>query len=201
MIARLTMSELTILQYPHPTLRHVSKPLARVDAELREVIAKMFELMYAAKGVGLAANQVDLPYRFFIVNLESDPAKGQEMVFINPVLSHQKGFADAEEGCLSLPGIYADVKRSQRVTIEAYNLAGEAIQIKAEDLLARVVQHETDHLDGRLFIDRLGTAAQLELREKVREFEIQFASQREHGEMPDDATIKRRLEELEKLRT
>src|SRR5262245_738301 len=195
------MNDLKILQYPHPTLRHVSKPLKRVDAELRDVIKQMFELMYAAKGVGLAANQVDLPYRFFIVNLKSDPEQGEELVFINPVLSRQKGLDKAEEGCLSLPGVYADVKRSQRVTIDAYNLAGEAVQIKADELLARVVQHETDHLDGKLFIDRLATAAQLDVREKVREFEIQFASQREHGEMPDDATIRRRLEELEKLRT
>ena len=94
-------------------MRHVSKPLKRVDAELREMIAQMFELMYEAKGVGLAANQVDLPYRFFIVNLQSDPAKAEEQVFINPVLSPAKGSAEAEEGCLSLPGLYAQVKRSE----------------------------------------------------------------------------------------
>jgi len=195
------MNNLKIIQYPHPTLRHVSKPLARVDAELRDVIKQMFALMYEAKGVGLAANQVDLPYRFFIVNTEADPSKGEEMVFINPVLSHQKGLAEAEEGCLSLPGVYADVKRSQRVTIDAYNLSGEAVRIKAGDMLARVVQHETDHLDGKLFIDRLALPAQMEIRDKVREFEVQFQSQRDHGEMPGEEDIKRRLEELEKLRT
>jgi peptide deformylase len=195
------MNDLKIIQYPHPTLRHVSKPLVRVDADLRETIKRMFELMYEAKGVGLAANQVDLPYRLFVVNTESDPAKGQEMVFINPTLSHQKGLAEAEEGCLSLPGVYADVKRSERVTIDAYNLAGESVRIKAEGLLARVVQHETDHLDGKLFIDRLGLAAEMEIREKVHEFEIQFQSQRDHGEMLSDEEIKRRLEELERLRT
>jgi peptide deformylase len=194
------MSELKIIQYPHPTLRHVSKPLKRVDAELKGMIKQMFELMYAAKGIGLAANQVDLPYRFFLVNLESDPAKGQEMVFINPVLSRQKGSAEAEEGCLSLPGLYADVKRSERVTIDAYNLAGENIRLEADGMLARVVQHETDHINGKLFIDRLNTAALLQVRDTVREFEIQFESQREHGELPGDAEIKRRLEELEKLR-
>lgn len=195
------MNDLKIIQYPHPTLRHVSKPLKRVDAELREIIKQMFQLMYEAKGVGLAANQVDLPYRFFIVNLQSDPAKGEEMVFINPVLSKQKGLAEAEEGCLSLPGLYADVKRSEHVTVDAFNLAGEAVHIDADNLLARVVQHETDHLNGKLFIDRLGTTAQLEVRDTVREFEIQFASQREHGEVPSEADLKRKLIALEELRT
>jgi peptide deformylase len=194
-------SDLKIIQYPHPTLRHISKPLRRVDAELKKTIQQMFELMYAAKGIGLAANQVDLPYRFFLVNTESDPAKGQEMVFINPVLSRQKGSAEAEEGCLSLPGLYADVKRSERVMIDAFNLAGESVRFEADGLLARVVQHETDHINGKLFIDRLSTTAKLEVRDTVREFEIQFESQREHGEVPSEAEIKRRWEELEKLRT
>ena len=195
------MPELKIIQYPHPTLRHVSKPLKRVDAELREIIKQMFDLMYAAKGVGLAANQVDLPYRFFIANPQGERGKGEEMVFINPVLSKQKGLAEAEEGCLSLPGLYADVKRSEKATIDAYNLEGEPVHIDADGFLARVVQHETDHLNGKLFIDRLATSAQLEVRDVVNEFEIQFDSQRERGEMPSDAEIKRRLEELEKLRT
>jgi peptide deformylase len=195
------MNDLKIIQYPHPTLRHVSKQLKRVDTELRDAIKQMFGLMYAAKGVGLAANQVDLPYRFFIVNPLGDPAKGEEMVFINPVLSRHKGSAEAEEGCLSLPGLYADVMRAEHVTIDAYNLAGEPVHLDAEGFLARVIQHETDHINGKLFVDRLGTAAQLEVRDTLREFEIQFASQQEHKELPDEATMKRRLEELEKLRT
>ena len=195
------MNDLKIIQYPHPTLRHVSKPLTRVDAELHDAIKQMFELMYAAKGVGLAANQVDLPYRFFIVNPQGDPAKGEEMVFINPVLSRHKGSAEAEEGCLSLPGLYADVMRAEHVTIDAYNLAGEPVHLDAEGFLARVLQHETDHINGKLFIDRLGTAAQMDVRDMLREFEIQFASQREHKELPDEAVMRRRIEELEKLRT
>ena len=195
------MNDLKIIQYPHPTLRHVSKPLKRVDAELHAAIKQMFELMYAAKGVGLAANQVDLPYRFFIVNPQGDPVKGEEMVFINPVLSRHKGSAEAEEGCLSLPGLYADVMRAEHVTIDAYNLAGEAVHLDVEGFLARVLQHETDHINGKLFIDRLGTAAQMDVRDTLREFEIQFASQKEHKELPDEATMKRQIEELEKLRT
>jgi peptide deformylase len=196
------LPDLKIIQYPHPTLRHVSKPLKRVDAELRSIIKRMFELMYEAKGVGLAANQVDLPYRFFVANPTGDPEKKEEeMVFINPVLSKQKGSAEAEEGCLSLPGLYADVMRAEKVTIDAYDLSGTPVHIAATGFLARVVQHETDHLDGRLFIDRLTTSKQLEVRDVVQEFEIQFDSQRERGEMPSEADTRTRIEELEKLRT
>src|SRR3954470_20662973 len=148
------LPDLKIIQYPHPTLRHVSKPLKRVDAELRDIIKRMFELMYEAKGVGLAANQVDLPYRFFVANPTGDPEKKEEeVVFINPVLSKQKGSAEAEEGCLSPPGLYADVMRAEKVTVDAYDLSGTPVHIAATGFLARVVQHETDHLDGRLFID------------------------------------------------
>ncbi len=148
------MDNLRVIQYPHPTLRHVSKPLKRVDAELRDMITRMFELMYQHNGVGLAANQVDLPYRFFLVNLKADPKTGEEMVLLNPVLSRRQGLAEAEEGCLSLPELYAPVKRAEKVVVDAYNLEGQPVRIEADGLMARVVQHETDHIDGRLFIDR-----------------------------------------------
>src|SRR5215211_3549141 len=109
-----TEPALQIVQYPHPTLRHLARPLKRVDAELKRLVRQMFDLMYENRGIGLAATQVDLPYRLFIINLESDAAKqDQEFVFINPVLSNRKGMAEAEEGCLSLPGLYADVKRPE----------------------------------------------------------------------------------------
>ena len=96
---------LRIVKYPHPALRHKSKPLRRVDGELKNVVREMFDLMYQHKGIGLAANQVNLPYRLFIINTEGDPAKGQEYVFINPVISKRSGTAEAEEGCLSFPEI------------------------------------------------------------------------------------------------
>jgi peptide deformylase len=134
-----------IINYPHPTLRYGSKSIRRVDAELRRIVKEMFELMYNAKGVGLAANQVDLPLRIFIVNLEGDPEKADEMVFINPVISHAKGSEEAEEGCLSLPGLYGPVRRPKQVRISAFNLAGEEVREDATGLLARVVQHEFDH--------------------------------------------------------
>jgi peptide deformylase len=193
---------LQILHYPHPTLRHVSKPLKRVDAELHALIRQMFERMYEAKGVGLAANQVDLPYRLFVANLESDPqARDQEHVFINPVIRNRKGLAEAEEGCLSLPGVYGQVKRPETVTINAYTLSGEEINWELNGLFARVVQHETDHLEGVLFIDRLSPTRQLDIKSELAEFETVFASRQQRGELPSSAEIAARLAELERRRT
>ena len=182
-------------------VRHVSKPLKKIDAELRDIVREMFELMYKHNGVGLAANQVNLPYRVFVVNLESDPKKGTELAFINPVISRRKGLDEAEEGCLSLPGLYGYVKRPAEVVIDAFSLEGQPIHLELEGLFARVVQHETDHLDGRLFIDRLNATGELTARPILDEFEIAFASQRDRGEIPGDETIQQRLIELEKMRT
>jgi peptide deformylase len=193
---------LHIIQYPHPTLRHVSKPLARVDKELTAIVRQMFELMYEAKGVGLAANQVDLPYRLFVINLQSDPAAADaEFVFLNPVLTQRHGNAEAEEGCLSLPGLYGDVKRPERVTLNAYDLSGRELTMDLDGLFARAVQHEIDHLDGILFIDRLSPTREMEILDKLAEFEAGFEGMRARGEIPDDAAIARRLAELERLRT
>jgi peptide deformylase len=193
---------LQIIHYPHPTLRHVSRPLTRVDAELKRMVAEMFELMYEHEGVGLAANQVDLPYRLFISNVEGNPkAKESESVFINPVIVKGSGQHEREEGCLSLPGIYAPVVRKEKVTVQAYNLAGEEITGELDGLFARVVQHEIDHLDGRLFIDRLSPTQLADPSGELEEFEIDFRSKREVGEMSSDDEIAARLAELERLRT
>jgi len=193
---------LRIIQYPHPTLRHASKPLKRVDRELHALVREMFDLMYAADGVGLAANQVDLPYRLFIINLQSDPkAADQEHVFLNPVITSRKGNAEAEEGCLSLPGLYSDVKRPERVVLNAYDPSGREVTMELDGLFARAVQHEIDHLDGILFIDRLSPTGEIAAREALLDFEAHITSQRQRGEIPDDATIAQRLAELEKLRT
>jgi peptide deformylase len=193
---------LQIIQYPHPTLRHPSKPLKRVDAELRSIVAQMFELMYAHEGVGLAANQVDLPYRLFVANPEGKAdAKESERVFINPVLSRGRGQFEDEEGCLSIPGVYAPVTRNETIRVQAYDLAGNEIEGEVEGFLARVLQHETDHLDGKLFIDRLGPAQMAAVRDKLEEFELAYRSRRETGELPDDARLAARLAELERLRT
>jgi len=188
---------LQIVLYPHPTLRHKSKPLKRVDAELRSMIAEMFDLMYEAKGVGLAANQVDLPMRFFIANLTANPDEGEELVFINPVVSQARGNEEQDEGCLSLPELYGPVRRPDRVTVQAFSLSGEEIQHDVDGLLARVIQHETDHLDGVLFIDRMSETAAMEIEPALEEFQIDFGSRRNTGSVPDDAVIAARLAELE----
>lgn len=194
--------QLEIIHYPHPTLRHVSKPLQRVDAELRNMVEQMFELMYSHEGVGLAANQVDLPYRLFVANPSGDPKnKDAEFAFINPVLRSGKGQEEGEEGCLSIPGVLGPVVRKEKITIEAYNLKGESFIGELDGLFARIAQHEVDHLDGKLFIDRLTPAALADLRGELEEFEIDFNSRREVGEMPGDEQIAARLAELEKLRT
>jgi peptide deformylase len=192
---------LQVIQYPHPTLRHKSKPLKRVDAGLREIVREMFALMYEHKGIGLAANQVDLPYRLFVLNIKGDPkAVDEEYVFINPILSNRKGSAEAEEGCLSLPGLYGDVRRPEKVRVNAYNLEGKEITLDVDGLFARAVQHEIDHLDGVLFIDRLSTTGEAKARDAVRDFEDEFANRRERREISDDAAIAARLMELESLR-
>ncbi len=191
-----------IVKYPHPTLRHQSKPLRRVDAELRTMIREMFDLMYEYDGIGLAANQVDLPYRLFVMNLACDPAaKDEEHVFINPVITHRKGSAEDREGCLSFPEIFVPVIRSEQVTINAYDINGQELTYELQGMPARVVQHETDHLDGTVFIDRVSPANRLAVKEALEELEFEFHGSRRRGVIPDDGLITARLSELEAART
>ena len=193
---------LEIIHYPHPTLRYVSKPLKRVDAELKAMVAEMFDLMYEHDGIGLAANQVDLPYRLFVCNPAGDRGnKEAECVFINPVILKGSGQHEREEGCLSIPGVYGPVIRKEKITVQAYNLAGEEISGELDGLFARVVQHETDHLDGRLFIDRLTPTQLADISGELEEFEIDFESRRNVGELPTDEQIAARIDELLRLRT
>lgn len=192
---------LRIVKYPHPALRHKSKPLRRVDGELRNIVREMFDLMYQQKGVGLAANQVDLPYRFFIINTEGDPQKGEEHVFLNPVITKRSGTEEAEEGCLSFPEIFAPVKRAAKVWVSAYNLSGQEINYELTGLFARAVQHEYDHLDGSLFVDRLTPVGLLSVKQALADLEQEFHGDRQRGVIPDDQQIASRLAELETLRT
>jgi peptide deformylase len=196
------LSPVRIIKYPHPALRHKSKPLVRVDAELKRVVREMLDLMYDNRGVGLSANQVDLPYRLFVINPEGDPAATDcEFVFINPVISKRSGTAEAEEGCLSFPDIFAPVKRSETIQISAYNLKGEEVQYNLKDLFARAAQHENDHLDGVLFIDRLTTGNLLAIKQELAELELEFQGDRQRGLIPGDSQIATRLAELEAMRT
>ena len=191
-----------IIKYPHPTLRRKSKDLRRVDAEVRRVVAEMLDLMYATNGIGLAANQVDLPYRLFVVNPSGTPEdKEHEHVFINPVISRQSGMAEADEGCLSFPEIYAPVRRPEKVVISAFDLSGQEVRYELDGLFARAVQHEYDHLEGVLFIDRLTPSHLLEIRDDLDALVAEFEGDRQRGVIPGDLQIVARLEALEQERT
>jgi len=188
---------LKIITYPHSTLRHKSSPVKRVDAELRGMIAEMMDLMYEAKGVGLAANQVNIPLRFFVCNPTG--TKGDdEFVFINPVISKQKGTAEGEEGCLSMPGLHEMVRRPDSIHVQAYDLSGKEISLDLDGFFSRVVQHETDHLDGVLFIDRLTDAVRISLEEDLEELSLDFQNQRTCGNIPDDDGLAEHRREMEK---
>jgi peptide deformylase len=134
-----------------PVLRQRSAEVAEVDDDLRSVIDQMFETMDAARGVGLAANQVGLARRVAVID-----AEGQRFAMVNPVIVEAEGRTTAEEGCLSIPDIYGDVTRAERVVLEALDREGKPFRLEAGGLAARAIQHEIDHLDGILFLDHLG---------------------------------------------
>src|SRR5438045_2366891 len=161
-----------IVHYPHPALRFPARPVTVIDNEIRKVVAQLLDLMYENRGLGLAAPQVALPYQIFVWHPEGDPEKRDlERVFINPVLSERKGTQEADEGCLSFPGLYQKVRRAKSVRVQAYDQHGKAIDETLTDLPSRIVQHETDHLHGRLFIDLFGTVAQVASRKDIAVFE------------------------------
>lgn len=187
-----------IVKYPHPALRRPSKPLTAIDKRVRLHAGQMLELMYEARGLGLAANQVALPYQMLVMNHLADPLQREhELVCINPVLVERKGSVEGEEGCLSFPKLYQKVRRAKSVKVRAYNLDGQMIEIDGSELIARVLQHEIDHLHGTLFIDKMGIIGQLASRGALREFERDYQRLRERGELPSDDVILKQLAALE----
>jgi peptide deformylase len=191
------IGRLELVEYPHPALARKAKPLARIDDAVRDAVAQMFDIMYEAQGVGLAANQVALPYRLFVVNVTGQRGAGEELVFLNPALSRPRGTAVQEEGCLSLPGLRMDVRRPERVVLDAWSLDGQPIHLDLDGFLARVVQHEFDHLEGRLFTDRLPEAAALEARRALASMHEVFAGRQARGEFPPHDQLVARLDALE----
>lgn len=159
------MAKLDILEYPDERLRTVATPVASVDDELREIIDNMFETMYDAKGVGLAATQVDVHKRLFIADCSEH--NEQPLVFINPEIIARDGMHENEEGCLSFPNVYAKVERASEVTVKALDRDGEAFTMQAEGLLAICIQHELDHLEGKLFVDYLSPLKRTRIRKKL----------------------------------
>lgn len=189
--------KLSVVHYPHPALRFKAVPVAEINSDLHQIVAQMFELMYANKGIGLAATQVALPYRLFVLNLTGDPAaKDEEAVFINPEILKRKGTAEDEEGCLSLPGLYADVKRSSQVVIEAFDLKGECFEYSLSDLAARAVQHEHDHLDGVLFIDRLAEPLRRNAEPMLNDFVAAHKRHQTEGTLASDEMLRQQLSRL-----
>jgi peptide deformylase len=187
-----------IVQYPHPALRHVCKPLTSIDAKVRKAAEEMLGAMYEAKGLGLAAPQVALPYRLIVLNLSGDRnQRDQEGAYVNPVILERKGSVEDEEGCLSFPGLYAKVRRAKSVKVQAYNLNGESVEIAATDLAARAWQHEIDHLDGILFIDKMGPIAKLTSRGSLKEFEREYRRSQERGELAADAELAKAMASLD----
>lgn len=187
-----------IVRYPHPALRWKSKPIQQITQELRDTVNEMFRLMYEARGIGLAANQVALPYRVFVMNPTGDPdEKDQEQVFLNPEILRRKGSVEGEEGCLSLPDLYGGVPRAEQIVVSAFDLSGQEFEMTLKDLPSRCVQHETDHLDGILFIDRVNDTTLRELLPHLEDLEQQFRRGQKSGSIPENEILEKHLKSLE----
>jgi peptide deformylase len=187
-----------VLKYPHPVLKRPCKPIQRINQELRDIVAEMFETMYAAAGVGLAANQVGLPLQLFVMNASGNAEEtSEEYVFINPVILKRNGNAADNEGCLSFPDIHADVIRAETIDVESISLSGEIQRFKWNGRMARIVQHETDHLHGIEFVDRLSETGKTEIRALLEELRIVFAGDERLGFISKE-NIQKEIESYEK---
>ena len=159
------MALLSILEYPDPRLRTRAAPVTVFDADLKRRIADMLETMYAAPGIGLAATQVDWHHRLLVIDISE--SKNQPLVIINPEILEQSGQAKGEEGCLSVPGIYDDVPRAERIRLRWHDASGKVIERDMDGMLAVCVQHEMDHLEGKLFVDYLSEMKRQRIRKKL----------------------------------
>ena len=154
-----------ILRYPDPRLRKRALPVARVDEEIQGLIRDMAETMYQAPGIGLAATQINVAKRVVVIDVSTDHKDLR--VFVNPVICERSGVFGIEEGCLSVPGVFEEVSRAQKITVRAQDESGAAFELVAEDLLAVCIQHEIDHLDGKVFVDYLSRLKQQRIRRKL----------------------------------
>ena len=159
------MARLTILEFPDPRLRKKAAPVEVVDDEIRRLVDDMLETMYAAPGIGLAATQVDVHRRVLVLDVSEEG--NQPMVFINPEILASEGGCDSEEGCLSVPGYTETVQRAESIRVRALNRDGESFEMDADGLLAICIQHEMDHLEGKLFVDYLSQLKRVRLRKRL----------------------------------
>jgi peptide deformylase len=164
------MALLEILKYPDPRLREVAKPVASVTAETRKLVEDMAETMYAASGCGLAATQVGVDQRIFVIDIAGEDEASDLKVFINPDIYETTGTQTWEEGCLSFPGASEEIRRADRVKVRALDQFGNAFELEASGLLAIAIQHENDHLDGVLLIDKLNALRRRLVSRKVNRF-------------------------------
>lgn len=159
------MGLLSILQYPDPRLHTVAARVSRVDDKIRKIINDMAKTMYAAPGIGLAATQVDVHLRIIVIDISS--THDQLKVFVNPEISAASGQSDLEEGCLSVPGVYDKVARAEKIIVRALDAEGQPFTLEADGLLAVCIQHEMDHLVGKLFVDYLSPLKRELVRKKL----------------------------------
>jgi len=159
----------TILHYPDPRLRQVARPVTTVNDEIRQLVDDMAETMYAAPGIGLAAVQINVAQRVVVI----DVSEGRNVlqVFINPQIIERDGKQVFEEGCLSVPGVFDEVERSRHIRVRALDRNGQPFELEAEALLATCIQHELDHLDGKVFVDYLSRLKQTRIRKKIEKQE------------------------------
>lgn len=159
------MALLPILHFPDPRLRKIARPVEVVDDSTRTLIDNMLETMYAAPGIGLAATQVNVQQRIIVIDVSED--KSQPLALINPALLDTEGQEESEEGCLSVPGFYEAVQRAERIKVSALNPDGDPFELETDGLLAVCIQHEIDHLDGKLFVDYISPLKRNRIRKKL----------------------------------
>jgi len=171
-IREIDVQSLEVIKYPDPRLEQVSAPLEQVGESLQPLVGKMFELMFQERGVGLAAPQVGINIRMFVASPSFEPEDLR--VYVNPEIVSAEGTQDVEEGCLSLPGVCAKIKRFAKVTIRATGMDGQTFEETGDDLLARIYQHEIDHLDGKLLMDRMNSISKLSNRRAIRDLQEEW---------------------------
>ncbi len=164
---------LDILEFPDPRLRNKAKPVENVDGKLVKLSNRMLKTMYEAPGIGLAAPQVNISKCLLVLDISEN--KDSPLILINPIITEEEGEIESNEGCLSIPGFYEPVIRSSRILVEAINREGEPFKMEAQDLLAVCIQHEIDHLVGKLFVDYLSATKRQMIRKKLQKLQKQRA--------------------------
>lgn len=170
------MAILDILHFPDARLRNIAKPVADVDSDVRQLVDDMFETMYDAPGIGLAAIQVNVPRRVIVIDTSEDHS--EPLALINPEIIEKTGEEEMDEGCLSVPGFYETVQRAERIRVRALDRDGQALDMEVDGLLAVCIQHEIDHLDGKLFVDYLSNLKRQRIRKKLEKEARQTGTER-----------------------